>query len=303
MWTETKVANLSTYTDVSFPVDPQPDPPTKFLDPPKVAQLVQEMKGFSGKAPAGDKRKAAKTAAPKAPEPSAQRRRPQRKVRTVVATTESCEKFGPMVAAEAMRRGFFGAKKKAALGDGSHWIWGLVAMYLVGFVPILDFVHLLTYLYAAAQAAHKGEVWRAWNLYVKLLHLAWRGQVRDLLEELNKHACRLGEPPEKCSEEDPREIVAQTIEYITNNKDKIDYPRYRREGLPISSAPVESLIKEVNQRVKVTEKFWTKEGLEAVLQVGAAHLSEDGRAQAHWAKRPLGCVARSSLFRSRPEAA
>jgi len=118
-WTETKVANLSTYTDVGFAVDPQPDPPAKFLDPPKVAQLVQGMKGFSGKAPVENKRKASRATPPQAAKPSGKSRRPQRKVRTVVATTESCQGFGPMVAAEAMRRGFFGAKKKAALGDGS----------------------------------------------------------------------------------------------------------------------------------------------------------------------------------------
>lgn len=91
--------------------------------------------------------------------------------------------------------------------------------------------------------------------------------------------------------------------YVEKNKDKMDYPRYRREGLPISTAPVESLIKQVNMRVKGTEKFWTKEGLEAVLQVRAAHLSEDGRAEGHWAKRPLGYAARSSLFRPRRAAA
>jgi hypothetical protein len=298
-WTETKVANLSTYTEVSFPLDPQPDPPAKFLDPPEVARLAREMKGSSGKAPADDKRQSAKVKPPETSKPSEPRTRPEPKVRTVVATTESCEGFGPMVAAEAMRRGFFGAKKKAALGDGSAWIWGLVASHLVGFIPILDWVHLVTHLYAAAQAAYKGVAEKAWNLYVKLLRLAWAGSVTELLEELQKHARRLGAPPDKCSDEDPRKILAQAIGYVEGNRDKIDYPRYRREGLPISSAPVESLIKEVNLRVKGTEKFWTREGLEAVLQVRAAHLSADGRAKDHWVKRPLGRAAGSSLFRPR----
>ena len=47
-WVETKVANLSTYTDVRFDNDPQPEPPSLFLDPPKVVKLVQAMKGASG---------------------------------------------------------------------------------------------------------------------------------------------------------------------------------------------------------------------------------------------------------------
>ncbi len=69
----------------------------------------------------------------------------------------------------------------------------------------------------------------------------------------------------------------------------MDYPTYRRQGLPITSAPVESLIKQVNRRVKGSEKFWLRGGVEGVLQVRAAYLSEDGRADRHWARpRPRG---------------
>jgi hypothetical protein len=186
-----------------------------------------------------------------------------------------------MAAAEAMRRGFFGAKKKAALGDGSLWIWGIVSFYLVGFTPILDFLHLLAHLYAAAQAAHKNEARKAWSLYVQLLKLAWAGNVETLLEVLKEQAERLGEPPEHCAQDDPRKTLARTVDYVDKNKDKMDYPGYRREGLPITSAMVESLIKQVSRRVKGTEKFWDNQGLEAILQVRAAYLSEDGRAEAH----------------------
>lgn len=297
-WIETKVADLSTYGDVDFTVDPEPEVPKHFLDPPKVVKLVRQMKGFSGGAPAEERRRAAKKEAPEPedPEPSSERPKRRRKVRTVVATTQSCEQFGPMVAAEATRRSFFAAKKKAALGDGGAWIWGIVGFFLVGFTPILDFLHLLSHPYAAAQAAYKAQAGKAWTLYVRLLKLAWSGQVREVLERLKKHAERLGEPPAHCADDDPRKVLWGTVDYVDKNKDKMDYPRYRREGLPITSAMVESLIKQVGRRVKGTEKFWDKERLEAMLQVRAAHLSDDGRAEAHSAKRPLGRAASRSLF-------
>lgn len=300
-WTETKVADLSTYSDVHFPVDPQPEPPKQFLDPPKVVELVRQMKGFSGGAPAEERRRPVKTGRQEDPEPARERTSPRRKVRTVVATAGNCDQFGPMVAAEAMRRGFFGAKKKAALGDGSLWIWGIVAFYLVGFTPILDFLHLLAHLYAAAQAAHKNEAGKAWGLYVQFLNLAWAGNVAALLELLKKHAEGVGAPPKHCAEDDPRKTLARTVDYVDKNKDKMDYPEYRRQGLPISSSMVESLIKQVSRRVKGTEKFWDNQGLEAILQVRAAYLSEDGRAEAHSGKRPLGRAPSRSLFR-RPAA-
>ncbi len=60
-------------------------------------------------------------------------------------------------------------------------------------------------------------------------------------------------------EDDPRKILWNAVEYVEKNSDKMDYPRYRNDGLPISSAPVESLVKQVNRRVKGTEKFWVSD--------------------------------------------
>ena len=52
---------------------------------------------------------------------------------------------------------------------------------------------------------------------------------------------------------------------------------------------MESLVKEVNQRVKGTEMFWNQlEGAEAILQVRAAALCDDARLINHVATRP-GC--------------
>ena len=62
----------------------------------------------------------------------------------------------------------------------------------------------------------------------------------------------------------------------------MDYPEYRRLGLPISSAPVESTIKQINRRVKGTEKFWLEGGAEAILQLRAAQLSQDDRWNRNW---------------------
>lgn len=57
----------------------------------------------------------------------------------------------------------------------------------------------------------------------------------------------------------------------------------------MTTAWIESLIKEVNYRVKGTERFWNNpEGAEAILQVRAAALSDDKRLAKHLAERP-GC--------------
>ena len=67
----------------------------------------------------------------------------------------------------------------------------------------------------------------------------------------------------------------------------MDYPRYRRQGLPVTSAPMESLIKQINFRVKGTEMFWDDpEGAEAILHLRAAALSEDERLADYLSRRP-----------------
>jgi hypothetical protein len=69
----------------------------------------------------------------------------------------------------------------------------------------------------------------------------------------------------------------------------MNYPEYRRQGLPITTAWMESLVKEINYRVKGTEMFWNDpEEAEAILQVRAAALSDDDRLVQHRRPRP-GC--------------
>lgn len=298
-WTETKVGAFLTYTLVSFTQDPQPEPPPKLLDPPQVVRLVEGLRGATGQAKA-QKRARKKTAEKEKPRHKGEKPPgPRPLVRTVVATVKNSEEFGRMAGAEAMRRGFYQARKKAVLGDGSVWIWAIAALHFVGFVPILDFIHLVSYLYGAAQAALPNDCKKAWALYEKLLRLAWGGRISDLLEELRKHAERVGQPPKDAREDDPRKVLWGAVGYVENNKDKIDYPRYRREGLPISSCPVESLIRQVNIRVKGTQKFWVRGGLEAILQVRAACLSGDGRLETFWRHRPRGrAVGQNRLRRA-----
>ena len=63
-----------------------------------------------------------------------------------------------------------------------------------------------------------------------------------------------------------------------NNQSRMDYPRYRREGLPITSSLVESLVGEFNARVKSRQQYWNRPGgAEPILQLRAALLSEDER--------------------------
>ena len=289
-WKETKVACCQTLASKEHASDPQPEPPRKFLEPERVARLAAQMKART--APGRSEKPA--PAGPRPRRRRSKKSRPQKLVRTVVATTAAIEPFGWQVSAEVHRRGLDRAGRKACICDGSHALWALFELHLLaaGFIGILDFVHLLVHLYATAGATQGKGSAGAWRLYERWLRWAWSGEVKCLLSGLRQAARQVGEPPPGVSEEDPRKIVADAVTYVENNRGRMDYPRYRCLGLPISSAPVESAIKQLNRRVKGSEKFWLQGGAEALLQVRAAYLSEDGRAERYWARaRPYARAA------------
>ena len=81
--------------------------------------------------------------------------------------------------------------------------------------------------------------------------------------------------------------MKEALSYFGHNERRMKYPEYRRAGLPVTSSLVESLVGEVNARVKSEQKYWNRgAGAEAILQLRAALLSEDGRLDRHLAARP-----------------
>jgi hypothetical protein len=293
-WRESKVACCLTLQTKAAASDPHPEPPAKCLEPTQVARLAAEIKRRSR----GVAEESVDNAAKK--DSSARRRKRNRKrnrllrqrlrkkkkgartrVRTVVATMENSDTFGWQVAAEVHRRGLDRAKRKACVCDGQAYNWSVYEMHLrpLDFIPILDFVHLVAHLYDAALACGGSES-HTWQRYERWLRLAWSGKAGELLTQLRAAAAQ---SPRSSTER--KTTLEETITYVTNNRQRMDYPEYRRLGLPISSAPVESTIKQINRRVKGSEKFWLTDGAEAMLQLRAAQLSDDDRWRSNWCRR------------------
>jgi len=312
-WKETKIACLQTMQSETFDVDPHPELPGCFADPANVAKVVREIKSIrnaksaspdDGAGHAGDDAsptesnlweslilppESAMDAASNGSEddrrqaacpekPKRKNWRPRRVVRTCVGSVCSSDEFGPKVAAEAQRRNFFAAPRRAYLGDGSQWIWTLQQRYFPTFEPITDFVHPVTYIFESSRVvAGEGE---QWALCVRWLTDCWQGRVSQVLDELRRWQTLHPSPPdEKLPNSDGRAIVSAAITYLSNNASRMNYPKYRQAGLPVTSAMVESLVKEFNYRVKGTEKAWNRgsreRGCEPILEVRNAVLCDD----------------------------
>lgn len=283
---EDKIACLVSMRSEVHQDDPQPDPPPSFLDARRVARLVQQFAAQA--APAAEMTAAGEAADSEETGDDERPQKPQRLLRTCVATLGNSRAFGPLVAAEAQSRAFFDAPRRAFLGDGQKYNWTVQRTWFPHFVAITDFLHVLCYLYRAAWAVASEDAAR-WRQFAAWMTACWQGRVDTVLTELVDWQERLGRPPPDREVEpgDPRLVLAEVITYLGNNRARMDYPRYRREGLPVTSSLVESLVGEFNARVKGKDKYWNRsEGAEAILQVRAAVLSEDGRLARYFAERP-----------------
>lgn len=154
----------------------------------------------------------------------------------------------------------------------------------VRYVPILDFIHALSYVFAAAQAVG-GDLLPGWSLYVTWIDWVWRGQVACVIEALAAGQAEHGEPSKDESATSPRSVVKRSLRYLRNHQDKMKYDEYRRQGLPLTSSLMESIVKQIGRRVKGTEKFWTDAGAEAILQLRADYLSDGEVMEEFWERR------------------
>jgi hypothetical protein len=288
-WRETKNACLIRARRTISEEDPEPEPPACFCDPRHVAKIAEtEALSVASALPPPESGPRA-SESPEAAElvPPADWH-PKRVVRTVLSSMAESKDFGKQMAREAKRRRFAEAPARAFLGDGLPWNWSIWKRHFGEFTPILDFIHVLSYLFLAAKAVHEVAE-EAWSQYLIWMRGAWQGEVAQVLEELRAWQAKRGEPPQGAPDHDPRKILAKTITYLDNNQGRMKYPEYRQQGLPVTTAWMESLVKEMNYRVKGTEMFWNDpEGAEAILQVRAAALCDDERLTNHLAERP-GC--------------
>jgi hypothetical protein len=298
-WREDKIGLLMTMTSEVSADDPCPNIPEHFIDPMRIFKLARELKGHVGGAKS-------ESAEPLESETSSTNDAEQNKdaaittpkprVRTMVATREPAQRFGEILAWAAWARGFAAASRKAFVGDGAAVNWTIQKQWFSDYVAILDFIHGLSYVFAAAMT---GRGFRAgWEAYTAWIQQVWSGHVEEVIAALAVRQTELGTPEEADGETSARRVVAETLTYLRNNKDRMRYDEYRKAGLPITSSHMESTVKMFNRRVKGTEKFWSEEGAEEILQLRADYLSETEPLEAFWGNRQTTATGRRRYRRS-----
>lgn len=276
-WKEMKGGLLMELEPLSFEEDPHPDIPQVFVDPKRMARLASEIHGGTSSSGTGRE-------SPEEDESAEERyESPEIRRRHVIASRRDVNSFGPHLASEAWRLGFMHADTGAFLGDGSQTNWGVWRTYFPRFTPVTDFVHAVCYVYQAIMQNLRPD--EGWEWYCRAAQMLWSGEPEEVLDGLSSLQRRVGLPGEDEPDSSPRNELAAALEYVKNQKSRMDYAAYRRAGLPVSSCHMESTIKQINRRVKGSEKFWSDSGGEAVLQLVADCLSDHSPLDTFWDRR------------------
>jgi hypothetical protein len=189
-WREDKVGLLLTMHSVVSATDPCPDIPRSFVDATRIPELVRELSRQVKQAEDATDPAAEAETADGTPREEPVYQPPQVGQRKVLASRLTWPAFAPIVAAAAWAWGFQGAARKAFVGDGSENHWRLQRRFFGSFVPILDFIHALSYVYAAATAGRpRGAGWACYRQWIQ-----WVWQVKLVLTALEEHQAEVGLP-------------------------------------------------------------------------------------------------------------
>ena len=229
--------------------------------------------------PAQKRRKKKKAQAAK-PEGKGKPREPQAKGKWLTASVTSDIPAVIAVAfGEAERRDPGRRRKWAVLVDGNNAqieaVTAEAASRGVTVTIIIDFIHVLEYLWQAAwsffdKGEPAAEEWVAGQAR-KILH----GKARQVAAGIRRRATACGYSAHE------RAGADECARYLENKKDYLDYPAALAKGWPIATGVIEGACRHiVKDRMDITGARWGLEGAEAILKLRA--LTASGDFDAYW---------------------
>lgn len=189
---------------------------------------------------------------------------------TYVAGLLPVDRFGPLIKAEARRRGYATARRVVILSDGAKWCKTIAEDHFPGATFILDFYHAAEHLHQLALARYgpgseADEVFHDWCAQMR------DGRIAEILDSVIDSA----------DQADDAEALHKELAYLSDNAARMQYNRYRAAGLFIGSGVVEAGCKTVvGHRTKHSGMHWGEAGVQAVVTLRCALLSN--RLDAFW---------------------
>jgi len=184
---------------------------------------------------------------------------------------------GKDAAFEEVRRQFEerdpdGTKERVGLTDGDDALQGRMLELggQKGITLVLDLLHVLTYLWAAANSFHEAGSAEAARWVMGKLRLLLEGKVGYVIGSLRQSITKRKLRGSK------RQAVQKAINYMEANVEFMRYDVYLAKGYPIGSGVVEGACRHlVKDRMELTGMRWSIQGADAVLELRAVEINDD----------------------------
>ena len=194
---------------------------------------------------------------------------PQRK-RVWASLQASKDWFISDVKEEMDRRDSRGRKSRVVVTDGERALQRRACLMIKDAVLVLDLLHVLEKLWAAAHALYKEGTDKSVE-FVRLRALRiLRGEVSQVVKGLRQIATKRKLKGKK------EEALLGAAGYFYRNRSRMRYNEYLAQGLPIASGSVEGACKNlIKDRMERSGMKWSSDGAEAMVKMRAVYLSKD----------------------------
>ena len=164
------------------------------------------------------------------------------------------ESFARWVWAEMRQQGLERSGRLLIYGDGAEWIRSLAQWLPCQAGLVLDLYHVAKKIWEVSRALWTREPQqRRWAQ--RQLERIENGQVDQVLKSLKRLESKRGGEPSVY------QALQEVSGYLESNQDRMDDPALREQGLPVSSAPVESANYHVTgARLKQQGMRWSEAG-------------------------------------------
>jgi len=168
-----------------------------------------------------------------------------------------------------------------ALVDGDIYQLGLIqaaaAARGITLAIVIDFIHVLEYLWKAAWCFHapRDPAMEDWVIAqgLDILH----GRTGEVIARIARLTA--DHPPRPGGEH--AKIIRKTLHYLDAKQPFLDYPRALAEGWPIATGVIEGACRHlVQDRMGITGARWSLEGAQAMLWLRA--IAASGDTDAYW---------------------
>ena len=162
------------------------------------------------------------------------------------------------------------------MGDGAEWIWNVADLHFPGALQIVDLYHARQHLWEVARKLYPDEEGKrkAW-MKVHQRRMLDRGKIEKLVSALRSINADNAEIVEK---------IRTEADYFERNRERMRYPKFRRQHLFVGSGVIEAGCKTViASRLKRSGMFWTVRGANAIVALRCCHLN--GEFENYWEGR------------------